>query len=41
MNVTAGWRKLNIEEFHNLSSAPNIRVIKSMRIRQVGHVACM
>jgi hypothetical protein len=32
----------NFNELHNLYSSPNIvRVIKSSRIRWVGHVACM
>jgi hypothetical protein len=36
------WRKLHNDELHNLYSSPNIvRVIKSRRIRWVGHVACM
>jgi hypothetical protein len=26
MQVTAGWRKVNKEELHNLYSSPNIRV---------------
>jgi hypothetical protein len=36
------WRKLNNDELHNLYSSPNtVRVIKSRRMRWVGHVACM
>jgi hypothetical protein len=36
------WRKLQTDELHSLYSSPNIvRVIKSRRIRWVGHVACM
>jgi hypothetical protein len=39
--VTGEWRKLHNEELNNLYSSPNIvRVIKSRRIRRVGHVAC-
>jgi hypothetical protein len=35
-------RKLYNEDFHNLSSSPNIiRMIKSMRIRWAGHVVRM
>jgi hypothetical protein len=38
--VTGGWRKLHNEELHNLySSLSMIRIIKSRRIRWVGHVA--
>jgi hypothetical protein len=38
--VTGGWRKLLIEEFHSLRSSPNIiRVIKSRRMRWAEHVA--
>jgi len=38
--VTGGWRKLHIEELHNLYSSANImRVIKSKRMRLAGHVA--
>jgi hypothetical protein len=40
--VTGGWRKLHNEEFHNLySSSSIIRIIKSRRMRWVGHVARM
>jgi hypothetical protein len=36
------WRKLNNDELHSLYSSPNIvRVIKSRRMRWVGHVARM
>jgi hypothetical protein len=36
------WRKLHNDELHNLYSSPNIvRVIKSRRIRWVGHGTCM
>jgi hypothetical protein len=37
-----GWRKLCNEEICNLYASPNvIRVIKSRRVRWVGHVAWM
>jgi hypothetical protein len=40
--VTAVWRKLNIEELNDLYSSPIIvRVIKSRRMRWAGHVARM
>ena len=40
--VTREWRKLHNEELNDLYSSPNIvRVIKSVRIRWAGHVACM
>jgi hypothetical protein len=40
--VTGDWRKLHNEELHNLFSSPNIiRMIKSRRMRSVGHVARM
>jgi hypothetical protein len=38
--VTGGWRKLHNEELHNLySSSSIIRIIKSRRMRWVGHLA--
>jgi hypothetical protein len=38
--VTGGWRKLHNEALHNLYSTPIvIRIIKSRRMRWVGHVA--
>jgi hypothetical protein len=38
--VMGGWRKLHNEEPLNLYSLPNIiRMIKSRRMRWVGHVA--
>jgi len=40
--VARGWRSLYNKELHNLRASPNIvRVIKSGRMRWVGHVACM
>jgi hypothetical protein len=40
--VVGGWKRLHNEELHNLYSSPNvIRVIKSRRMRWVGHVARM
>jgi hypothetical protein len=40
--VTGRWRKLHNEELHNLYSSPSIiRIIKSRRMRWVGHVAQM
>jgi hypothetical protein len=40
--VTGGWRKLRNEELHNLYSSPSIiRMIKSRRMRWVGHVERM
>jgi hypothetical protein len=41
-DVTGEWRKLHDDGFNDLYSSPNIvRVIKSRRMRWVGHVACM
>ena len=40
--VTGEWRKLHNGELSDLYSLPNIvRVVKSRRMRWVGHVACM
>ena len=40
--VTGEWRKLHNEEFRDLYSLPNImRVVKSRRMRCLGHVAHM
>jgi hypothetical protein len=40
--VTGEWRKLHNEELHNLYSSPSIiRIIKSKRMRWLGHVAQM
>jgi hypothetical protein len=40
--VTGEWRKLHTEEHDDLYPSPNIvRVIKSRRMRWVGHIACM
>jgi hypothetical protein len=37
-----GWRKLHNEELHNSYSSPSVnRIIKSRRMRWVGHVAQM
>jgi hypothetical protein len=35
-----GWKRLHNEELHTFNASPNfIRVIKSWRMRWVGHVA--
>jgi hypothetical protein len=40
--VTGGWRKMHIEELHNLYSSPIIiGIIKSRRTRFAGHLARM
>jgi hypothetical protein len=40
--VIGGWRKLHNEELHNLYCSPSvIRMIKSRRMRWIGHVARM
>jgi hypothetical protein len=35
------WRKLHIDELHNLYSPNIVRVIKSRRMRWAGHMARM
>jgi hypothetical protein len=37
--VTGGWIKLHNQEFHNVYFSPNIKMIKSWRLRLARHVA--
>jgi hypothetical protein len=37
--VSAGWRRLRKEEFHNLYTSPIIRAMKSRRMRWMRLVA--
>jgi len=40
--MAGGWRRLHNKELHTLYASPNIiRLIKSRRMRGVGHVAGM
>jgi hypothetical protein len=40
--VAGGWKRLHNEEIHNVYASPYIiRVIKSRKMRWVGHVARM
>jgi hypothetical protein len=40
--VTEEWKKLHIEELHDLYSSPSIiRIIKARKMRWAGHVALM
>jgi len=40
--VAGSWKKLHNEELHTLYSSPNVTsMIKSRRMREMGHVACM
>jgi hypothetical protein len=42
VEITERWRKLHNEELHNLLCYSDIiRVIKSIRMRGVWHIACM
>jgi hypothetical protein len=36
--VAGGWRRLRNEELHKLYALPNVRVVKSRRMRWVGNV---
>jgi len=37
--ITGKWRRLHSEEFHDLYSSSNIRMIKLRMMRWAGHVA--
>jgi hypothetical protein len=39
--ATVDWRRLHNEELNDLYSSPNIRVIRSRKMRRAGHVARM
>jgi hypothetical protein len=39
--MIGGWRKLHNEELHNLYRSPSIIRIIKLRMRWVGHLACM
>jgi len=39
--VAEGWRSLHSKELDNLYVSSIIRIIKSRRMRLIGHVACM
>jgi len=39
--VAGGWRRLHSEELNNFYASPNIRMIRSKRIRWAGHAARM
>jgi hypothetical protein len=42
IEMVVSWRELHNEELHNLNSLPDvIRMIKSRRMRWVGHAARM
>jgi hypothetical protein len=40
--TVGGWRRVHNEELHNFYASPNvIRLIKSRKMRWMGHVACL